>query len=228
MEDPGYFLASPIIKKIERPYSWCMTTDAGWCLYPDEGMLVVAPPDYPKLAEGLEIGDLYDYVSGPDGTAGGMYHLSSYLGDRYYFEWCEQLVSLVTKGKKLQRGPYRMVDWSVALSELVEDKNECPETEGRGPFWELLRYGLRGMTFGPVACRKLAADFAKWQEAASALEDTRFSQMYTHVRECFDLANGIGMVTYPSRWSEGGEEFREPKLGIETLELLEPPSEVTV
>lgn len=35
------------------------------------------------------------------------------------------------------------VEWSIKLSELAEDKEKYPETEGRGPFWELLRYALR-------------------------------------------------------------------------------------
>ncbi len=69
-----------------------------------------------------------------------------------------------------------MVDWSIQLSELVVDEDKYPESEGRGPFWELLRYGLRGMTFGPVVCKKLANDFEKWYMDAWALGDLEFYQ----------------------------------------------------
>ncbi|QSN63466.1 MULTISPECIES: hypothetical protein [unclassified Caballeronia] len=107
-----------------------------------------------------------------------------------------------------------------ALSELVYDKGKYPGTEGRGPFWELLRYGLQGMTFGPVACRKLAFDFETWESDAWALGDFEFYRMYRHVQRCFNLPDGACMVTYPEPWSEDGKTFTEPKLGIETLNLL--------
>jgi hypothetical protein len=129
----------------------------------------------------------------------------------------------VTKGKKLEGGSSRMVDWSNALSELVYDREKYPATEGRGPFWELLRYGLRGMTFGPVVCRKLAADFKTWESDAWELRDFYFLQMFLHVQRCFNLPDGSCMVTYPQSWHEDGKPFTEPKLGMETLALLKAP-----
>jgi hypothetical protein len=178
-----------------------------------EDQIVVAPPDYPQLAERLEIGALYDLVPGSDGSHGCMNHLSSFYQDMHYLEWCEKLVSLVTRGKKLEGGSYRMVDWSNAPSDLVCDKDKYPATDGRRPFWELLRYGLRGMTFGPVVCRKLAADFKTWESDAWALRDFYFLQTYLHVQRCFNLPDGTCMVTYPEPWDEDGESSTEPKLG---------------
>ncbi|WP_250477288.1 MULTISPECIES: hypothetical protein [unclassified Caballeronia] len=116
----------------------------------------------------------------------------------------------------MQERPNDEVEWSNRLSELVEDKEKYPETEGRGPFWELLRYGLRGMTFGPVVCQKLKADFGKWQSAAHALDDSNFSGWYSHIRSTFAMADEAGMVMYGWYWSDD----TEPKLGTATLKLF--------
>ena len=220
MSFPAYFVSWPAVEKIEGLSPQQIKEYLERDYVSREDQIVVAPPDYPQLAEGLEIGALYDLVSGTDGPHVCMNHLSSYYQDKYYLEWCEKLVSLVTKGKKLTGGPYRMVAWSNALSELVQNEDKYSETGGRGPFWELLRYGLRGMTFGPVVCRKLAVDFQTWESDAWASRDFEFLQMYLHVQRCFNLPTGTCMVTYPEPWDEDGETFTEPKLGIETLDLL--------
>jgi len=88
----GYFLVCPEVRKVEGPYS------RGSCVY--EEMVVVAPPDYPQLADGLQIGAIYDEVSRPDGISSGVLHGIS--SREKYYEWCEILVSLVTNGKKLK------------------------------------------------------------------------------------------------------------------------------
>src|SRR5690242_10048414 len=155
----GYFLVCPEVKKVVGPYS------KGSCIY--EEMVVVAPPEYPQLADGLEIGAIYDEGCGPEGISNGVLHGIS--SREKYYEWCEALVSLVTNGRKLKERPDSEVEWSNQLSELVEDERTYPETDGRGPFWEMLRYAIRGMTFGPVVCKKLDADFRKWKSKASAL-----------------------------------------------------------
>jgi hypothetical protein len=79
------------------------------------------------------------------------------------------------------------------------------------------------MTFGPVVCAKLAADFEKWAAEAYALNDLNFSQMYNHIWATFGEADGTGMVTYPCAWYANRELLTEPKLGIESLALLESP-----
>ncbi|SPB14763.1 hypothetical protein NOV72_01995 [Caballeronia novacaledonica] len=211
----GYFLISPAIEKIEGPYSKDMVDpETGEPLWVDEEMVVVAPPDYPQLAAGLEIGALYRAVRRPNGSSGFLHGLDSL---QEYYDWCEKLVSLVTNGKKLKERPNNEVEWSNQLSGLVEDSEKYPETGGRGPFWELLRYGLRGMTFGPVVCQRLAADFRKWQSAAHALDDSNFSGWYSHIWSTFAMADEAGIVTYGWCWTED----MEPKLGIETLKLFE-------
>lgn len=215
----GYFLIRPEIKKIAGPYSKRMADpETGEYFWVHEDMLVVEPPDYPKLAEGLEIGAFYREPSAANGTCGLLHGLSSL---EKYYDWCERLVTLVTNGKKLKERPDGEVGWSIKLSELVEDKEKNSETEGRAPFWELLRYALRGMTFGPVVCQKLAADFEKWESKVSALADSKFSEMYGYLWSTFSLAADAGMVTYGWHWSEN----TEPKLGIETLAKFQSSAE---
>jgi len=181
-------------------------------------VLVVAPPDYPQLAEGLEIGGIYKF----DYEASHWFCIADRSSDGYFFEWCEKLVKLVTKGKKLEGGPYHMVDWCTKLSELVEDKDKYPETDGRGPFWELLRYSLRGMTFGPVVCKKLVADFHKWEPEAWSWGDYRFYRYYLALREYFRFPDENGFIVYPSGWyEEGGRRFKEHKLGADPADNVQ-------
>ena len=220
MSVPAYFEVNPLLRKVEGPYSRDMMCPLRRWKYSTH-MVVVAPLDYPQLAEGLEIGALYDSVRDSEGA-----ECSHFFLDSYYYEGCETLVSLVTGGKRLAEDPNRMVDWSIQLSKLVVDESKYPETEGRGPFWELLRYGLRGMTFGPVVCRKLVADFVKWDMDAWVLGDFKFYQWYGFLRKCFETANGTGMVVYPRTWWDEHGEFWEPKLGQETVELIDGPRKI--
>ncbi|CAL8477110.1 hypothetical protein [Caballeronia sp. S22] len=128
MDHAGCFYIWPILKKIEGPYSRDMVEpDTGARFTPQRDMLVVAPPDYPQLAEGLEIGVFYDAVPGPSGSHGHMHDIDCL---DYYFEWCQRLASLVTNGKKLKERLKRMVDWSNALSELVEITKNIPKPTG--------------------------------------------------------------------------------------------------
>ncbi|CAL8477097.1 hypothetical protein [Caballeronia sp. S22] len=211
----GYFMVYPEVKKIEGPYSKDMVNpETGKRLWVDEELVVVAPPEYPQLADGLEIGAIYKEVLDSDGSNTQFLHGIS--SREKYFEWCETLVSLVTNGKQLQERPNDHVEWSNALSELVEDKEKYPQADGRGPFWELLRYALRGMTFGPVVCQKLDADFEKWKSKAVTLGSPDFVEMYDYMWSTFGIEGKAGMVIYPCHWDEG----TEPKLGVETIKLL--------
>jgi hypothetical protein len=101
MESPSYFYTSTMVKKVEPPYFKDMVDpETGNMHRLDDNMLVVAPPDYPQLAEGLEIGAFYEDVPDSFGSSGTIYYLSSGIEGKYYYEWCEKLVDLVTKGKR--------------------------------------------------------------------------------------------------------------------------------
>ncbi|CAL8477094.1 hypothetical protein [Caballeronia sp. S22] len=212
----AYFAVSLATKKIEGRYPTNLVDPVtGKRFPPDENNLVVAPPDYPQLAEGLEIGALYRDVSRPDGCSGFLHELGP-LDD--YYDWCEKLASFVTNGKSLKERPIDKIEWSNKLSELVVDMEGYPGTEGRGPFWELLRYGIRGMTFGPAVCKKLTHDFRTWGYAASSLGNSDFSYMLRHIGGAFRVASetGTGMIRYPWQWTQD----MEPKLGIEKVAKL--------
>jgi hypothetical protein len=221
MSVPAYFEVNPVLRKVEPPYYPAEIMCPGRPWEVSTHMVAVAPPDFPQLAEGLEIGALYESVPSPEGGPCSHFFLSN-----YYFEGCEKLARLVSGGKRLAEDPCRMVDWSIRLSELVVDESKYPESEGRGPFWELLRYGLRGMTFGPVVCKKLVADFEKWYMDAWALGDLEFYDWYVFMQDCFETANGTGMVVYPETWWDGKGEHWEPKLGQETVELIDGPRKI--
>ena len=212
----AYFAVSLATKKIEGRYPTNLVDPVtGKPFPPDENNLVVAPPDYPQLAEGLEVGALYRDVPGPDGRSGICYELGPI--DEYY-DWCEELASFVTNGKRLKTRPIDKIEWSKKLSELVVDKKGYPETDGRGPFWELLRYGIRGMTFGPAVCKKLTDDFVDWGYSVLSLGNSDFSFMYHNIGGAFLVASesGTGMVRFPWQWTQD----MEPKLGIEKVAKL--------
>lgn len=210
-----YFYAYSNLKKWDKPrhpqkFNLCPETGE----YIDNVVLVVAPPDYPQLAEGLEIGGIYEF----EHANVHLFQIAERSIDNYFHDWCVKLVSLVTKGRKLE-GKYTIFDWCVKMSELVEDGGHYPKTEGRGPFWEFLRYSMRRVTFGPVVCKKLVADFDKWEPEAWALGDFRFYQFYLFLRDCFDFPGENGFVVYPSTWYDlNGKPYREPQLGADPEE----------
>jgi len=212
MPTPEYLIAYKKLRKREQPrhserWDQCPVTDEVM----DNVVLVVAPPDYPQLADGLEIGAVYEY----EHEDSSWYCIAERSLDGYFFEWCGTLVKLVA-GRELKGGPFSLVDWCNKLSEMMEDKEKYPETDGRGPFWELLRYNLRGMTYGPVVCAKLVADFDDWDPEIWFRSDEKFYNFYRKMRECFSCARDANsLVTYPRPWMEGGKFFIEPKLGAD-------------
>jgi hypothetical protein len=81
---------------------------------------------------------------------------------------------------------------------------------------------LRGMTFGPVVCKKLAADFDKWEPEAWSWGDFRFYRYYLAMREYFRFPGEHGFIVYPSSWyEESGRPFMEPKLGADPVDDID-------
>ncbi|MBP0590358.1 hypothetical protein J8I87_11670 [Paraburkholderia sp. LEh10] len=80
------------------------------------------------------------------------------------------------------------VDWVVKLMKLVGLDNP-PEQDSTVAFRDIFRYGRNDSgTFGPVASKKLAEDFALWDERARALGDEDFYYYYGMVRHMFEMA----------------------------------------
>jgi len=67
---------------------------------------------------------------------------------------------------------------------------------GAGPFYEMICFSDCEGTIGPVACAKLAADFAAHQTEADAHENEYFRSCYAMWRAGFELAADGGAVHF--------------------------------
>lgn len=117
--------------------------------------------------------------------------------DSYSFErFCERLLLILVEGKEFE--PVRDVGaWCDAISEAVEQRGEWREEEGRGPFWEMFRYLYRGTPMDETVCRKLAADFDRWDGQARSTENRKFYDYYKMLHECFQFSANNGVVVFP-------------------------------
>ncbi|WP_051320772.1 hypothetical protein [Cupriavidus sp. amp6] len=207
-----YLVALTDVKKREQPrhsnqYGLCPVTNEPL----NNVVLVVAPRSYPRLAEGLEIGAVYEH----EGEKELACCVEGRYEDFYFFEWCRVLTIIITRsGKFIKNGT--LDEWVDQVAGALEDEQKYPETGGRGPFWELVRYGLRGVTFGPVVCAKLVRDFDEWEHVAKAHGDERFYALYCRLRECFAYPNGSGLVYYPEpQYFRQSKSDDRPLLGID-------------
>jgi hypothetical protein len=82
---------------------------------------------------------------------------------------------------------WEFVDWVVKLSKLVGLDGERPGQDSTVPFRDLFRYGNHAGTIGPVACKKLAADFFLWDNWARTFDDRQFYNTYRLMRRMFEF-----------------------------------------
>ncbi|TAL98765.1 MAG: hypothetical protein EPN73_02310 [Paraburkholderia sp.] len=81
------------------------------------------------------------------------------------------------------------VDWVVKLSNLVGLDGDIPEQDSTVAFRDIFRYARNNYgTYGPVVSKKLADDFALWDERARTLGDEDFYYYYGMVRDMFEMA----------------------------------------
>lgn len=81
------------------------------------------------------------------------------------------------------------VDWVVKLANLVGLDGGMPEQDSTVEFRDIFRYGRNDFgTFGPVVSKKLAEDFALWDEKARTFGDEDFYYYYGMVRDMFEFA----------------------------------------
>ncbi|VWC77751.1 hypothetical protein BLA39750_00996 [Burkholderia lata] len=83
---------------------------------------------------------------------------------------------------------WSFVDWVVKLSNLVGLNGELPAQGSDVAFRDIFRYGPHMGTFGTVASRRLAADFALWEHWARASNDEDFYDTYCLMRKMFEHA----------------------------------------
>lgn len=81
-----------------------------------------------------------------------------------------------------------MVDWIVKLSDLIGLNGERPERDSTVAFRDIFRFGNHGGTFGPLTCKKIAADFALWDERAQTFDDEEFYESFKMWRHMFEFA----------------------------------------
>ena len=68
--------------------------------------------------------------------------------------------------------------------------------ESSGPFWEMINFSDCEGTIGPEISRKLAEDFAAFDEKAKASEIGWFYETYQKWREAFEMASDAGAVDF--------------------------------
>lgn len=100
--------------------------------------------------------------------------------------------------------------WRERLAELAGYAKEPIEVYGReeyrhdagawavteGPFWELILFSDCEGTIGTTISKKLAADFATYDEAAQSVDQIGFYQRYQDWRKAFEMAAESGAVSF--------------------------------
>jgi len=132
---------------------------------------------FPERAQDLENKAVYLY----DDSFG--FRAGSYSG---YNQWREQLAHLAGYAAK----PFARYD-SV---EMRHDAGAWGTTEG--PFWELICFSDCEGVIGPAVCKKLAKDFADFQERAMSSHDDIFRSKYDEWLIAFQLAAENGAVDF--------------------------------
>lgn len=179
-------------------------------------LLIETSRTYPELADGLEIGSVYKC----DLESVAWYRGARMAGTDYHLERvCNEIARMVTGGKELD-GRYSPFGWCDALSDLVASHKKWSSEEGKGPFWELLRFAHRGLPFGPAACKKLVGDFDRWDGFARLHQGEDFYECYKSLRECFSYPNEAGAVRFDVSWFDlSGNRLRESLLGSELRQV---------
>ena len=65
-----------------------------------------------------------------------------------------------------------------------------------GAFWEMINFSDAEGCIGTAVCKKLAADFAEFQEKANAHPDEYFRQCYAEMRQSFEHGADNGFVEF--------------------------------
>ena len=148
--------------------------------YDNDFMLLYLNPDFPEQASDLPK-DL------PCKSVGGAlsFRAGSYGG---YNAWRSQLAEFA--GYPL--GP----DSSSTGRPMIPSFAAGAWSAPAGPFWELIKFSDCEGTIGPAICKKLATDFAIYQEVIDDNADDYFKELYAQWRSAFELASKEGAVSF--------------------------------
>lgn len=80
------------------------------------------------------------------------------------------------------------------LAGFKSDRDAWDATEG--PFWELICFSDCEGTIGSIVSKKLAQDFADYQEKADLVDDEWFKSKYAEWRAAFEMAADNGAVDF--------------------------------
>jgi len=141
---------------------------------PGDTVRLYSSPDFPKQADGMK--------SGAYTVNGGEYDRVS-MSYSTYNRWREALAKLA--GYLPVRSRYTP-EPSHAAGAWATD---------HGPFWELINFSDCEGLIGAATAKKLADDFAKYDDAAIKL-DGDFYYKYTEFASCFKLASNGGAVKF--------------------------------
>jgi len=135
--------------------------------------------DFPGRDEGLTRG-CHAYAEEFGFCAG------SYIG---YNHWREQLAALAQYPLAPDPGEHHKGEMAHAAAAWSGDVES-------GPFYELIDFSDCEGTIGPVVAKKLAADFALYQERANAHEGEYWRERYADWRKAFEMAADGGAVCF--------------------------------
>lgn len=135
--------------------------------------------DFPGRMAGLTDGGIYTYADSMSFRAG------SYGG---YNGWRDALAKLAG---------YPEEEYDRFGGEVKAKSHAAACGHGAvGPFSELINFSDCEGVIGPEVSKKLARDFAEWDERAKAADDGFFYDRYRHWRKAFEMAANGGAVDF--------------------------------
>lgn len=109
-------------------------------------------------------------------------------GYAHYGSWREMLAKLAG---------YPAVDFDKFGDGRLEKRHAAGAWgAGSGPFWELIQFSDCEGIIGPETSKKLADDFARFQERADQIGDVWFLGLYAKFRKAFETASENGAVEF--------------------------------
>ena len=114
------------------------------------------------------------------------FHAGSYSG---YNHWRERLAELAEYPLVAHPGEHHKGEESRAAAAWSGKVSS-------GPFYELIDFSDCEGTIGPIVAKKLAADFALYQERANAREDEYWRERYADWSKAFEMAADGGAVCF--------------------------------
>jgi hypothetical protein len=135
-------------------------------------------PCFAPRAEGVDMAALYSSAQDFHFRAG------SYGG---YNTWRENLAKLAG---------YPATEWRDHDGETTMKHAAACWRGAAGPFSELINFADNEGTIGPIVAKKLAADFAQFEDQAKATDDAWFIDRYGEWKLAFEIAADGGAVEF--------------------------------